>query len=402
MRASAPLLLWLALLLVVGAAGCKTDRSPPSGSGSSSTGCERLPIPAFPVGVNVVDLPDDKDEYPTNDGARGLGSDAARRTLDRLKALGLDGVVLPVGLHASSLEASSVRPGSLLDDDGRRRLGRMIDDAHARGLFVVLVPHLQLDDGAWRGDLTPADLDGFLRSYEAVVGTLADVGERHCAEVLSAGVELKSLTKDPRADEGFTRLARTLRERFSGELTYSANWDEVDTVRHWALFDRAGVNAFHPLAFAPGADDDTLRTHALGAQRALADLEGRIGRPVWFVEVGFKAVPETHLRPWEWPSEVQAHTLPYDDEAQARAYRAVIWALRHSDAVDGVFFWMVPSDLDDGEHAWRFEPQQGFSFLDKAAEAEVRNLVTDRPGRVPLSPPPLSPLPQGRYSGEDG
>lgn len=389
-----PLLLCFALVVE---AGCKTDRSPPGAGGSSSESCERLPIPAFPVGVNVVDLPDDKDGDPKNDGARGFGSGAARRTLDRLKALGLDGVVLPVGVHASSLEASSVRPGGLLGDDGRRRLGRMIDDAHARGLFVVLVPHLQLDDGAWRGDLTPADLEGFLRSYEAVVGTLADVGDQHCAEVLSAGVELKSLTKDPRADEGFTRLVRTLRERFSGELTYSANWDEVDTVRHWALFDRAGVNAFHPLAFAPGADDDTLRTHALGAQSALADLEGRIGRPVWFLEVGFKAVPETHLLPWEWPGEVQAHTLPYDDEAQARAYGAVIWALRHSDAVDGVFFWMVPTDLDDEDHPWRFEPQQGFSFLGKAAEAQVQDLVKDRPSRAPLSPPP-----QGRYSGEDG
>lgn len=369
-----PLVVGVALLCLL-AAACSfvTSRDEPT--------CRRLPIPAFPVGANVLDRADDQDADPTNDGTRGLGSEASFQTLDRLAALGLDSVVLPVSLHMRDRSSTDVRPGPLLRADGRARLGRMIDAAHARGMIAVLAPHLVLDDGDWRGYLEPSDVDGFFRSYTHAVSALADVGERHCAEVLSAGTELKSLSKDPRADEGFRHLVERLRARFSGELTYAANWDEVETVRHWALFDFASLNAFRPLAHEPGADDETLRAGALANQRALEPLARQTGRPVWFLEVGFKTVPETHLRPWEWPTEVNASALPYDEEAQARAYRAITWALHNSDAVGGAFFWMVPSDPNDDEHPWRMEPPQGFGFLGKPAEEVVRALAREKPQR---------------------
>lgn len=366
----------LAALLLVAlppAAGCRTDAP------KSARECQRLSLPAFPVGANVVDLPDDRDDDPENDGARGYGSAAAARTLDRLKALGLDGVVLPVLLHADSATASEVRPGALMLGEGRARLERMIDQAHDRGFFVALVPHLLLADGEWRGRMKPGP--GFWPSYTDAVAKLAAIGEARCAEVLSAGVELKSLSRTKDHDVGFQGLVRRLRGVFDGKLTYSANWDEASAVRHWELFDVVGVNAFHPLATAKGAAPDELTVRAREWQAELLALKRSANKPVWFMEVGFKAVPETWLEPWLWPEQVNAKALPLDEDAQAVAYRAVKDAFYTVPAVDGAFFWVVPSDPDDERHAWSYEPPQGFSFLGKPAEAVVRSLAARPPPR---------------------
>ena len=351
--------------------------------------CARGPLPAFVVGANVVDLPDDRDDDPKNDGLRGYGSDRARATLDRLEALGLDGVVLPIPLYAEDLESTSVRAGALIRTEGLLRLARMIDDAHARGFRVVVVPHLVLERGGWRGELAPKAsglsdakaIARFFESYAAALAPLVDVAEARCVEALSVGVELKSLTKRAEADAPLEALVEGVRDRFQGEVLYSANWDEVDTVRRWDLFDRIGVQAFHPLADGPGAGDDHLLRRAREVQASLRALEERTGRPVWFMEAGFKAVGESWVEPWLWPGEVNAAVLPVDEGAQARAYRAMASAFRQVPAVDGVFFWVVPSDLDDGAHPWAFEPRQGFSFLGKEAERVVEELARNRPQR---------------------
>lgn len=356
--------------------------------------CERAPLPAFVVGANVVDLPDDRDEDPANDGLRGYGSDKARAALDALDGLGLDGVVLPIPVYAPGIHATEVRPGSLGTPAGTQRLARMIDDAHARGFRVVLVPHLVLEDGGWRGELAPraegldeeAAIARFFESYRAAISPFVAVAEARCVEALSVAVELKSLTRRPEADAPLEALVRGVRERFGGEVLYSANWDEVDTVRRWDLFDRVGVQAFHPLASAKGQGDDALARRAREIHASLLALKERTGRPVWFMEAGFKAIPEPHVEPWKWPDEVNARALPVDEAAQARAYRALVGALREVPAVDGVFFWVVPSDLDDRAHPWAFEPAQGFSFLDKEAERVVEELARNRPARAKVRP----------------
>ncbi len=375
----------LVALGVLGLASCRTSPEPRP----APSGCVRLPIPSFPLGANVVDLLDNQDADPANDGARGYGSQAFADTLDRLRGLGLDGVVLPVPLWAESQQDGEIRPGHLLQGRGAGRLARAIEQAHARDLFVVLAPHLLLDDGAWRGGMQPRDLERFFATFSGALGTLATLGEAHCAEVLSAAVELKSLSRDPQADAGFRALVEGLRQRFHGELVYSANWDELETMRHWALFDRIAVNAFYPLATEPGASDDELDAGARAVHEALLRFQNELKRqgvdkPLWFLELGFKAVPETHLRPWEWPSEVAAETLPFDGEAQARALRSHQRALHAVPAVDGVFFWAVPADLEDPAHEYPFEPPQGFGFLGKPAEAVIRELAADRPHRSAL------------------
>lgn len=345
--------------------------------------CKRRALPSGVVGANVIDRDDASDHDPTNDDARGYGSDASRRVLDRLVSIGLDAVALPIPVHATDQRATSVRAGRLLDVKGRARLARTIDDAHERGLAVVVVPHLTLDDGTWRGEMAPraplrsdeAATRAFLTSYGDVVVELARVAESRCVEMFSFAVEFKSLTRDARFVDDLDALAARVRASFTGTLTYSANWDEAKDALGWSRVDVISVNAFAPLAHDASADDAALAEGARTFQSELFALALREDRPVWMMEAGFKATRGSFVEPWRWPAEV-AHEKPArDDETQARAYRALIAAARENTALAGVLFWAVPSDLDDAAHPARFEPEWGFSFLGKSAESVVKEFA---------------------------
>lgn len=345
--------------------------------------CTRRAVPTGVVGANVIDRDDASDHDPSNDGARGYGSDASRRVLERLAALGLDVVALPVPVHARDQRATTVRPGLLLEGKGRARLARMVDDAHAKGMSVAVVPHLTLDDGTWRGELAPkaalrsdeAATRVFLASYGDVVVDLARLAESRCVEVFSLAVELKSLTRDPRFVGDFDALAARVRAVFTGTLTYSANWDEAADALGWSRVDVISVNAFAPLAHDLAADDAALVEGARAFQSALFALALREDRPVWMMEAGFKATRGSFVEPWRWPAEIAAEKPERDDGTQARAYRALLTAARENTALGGVLFWAVPSDLDDGAHAARFEPDWGFGFLGRETESIVREFA---------------------------
>jgi hypothetical protein len=351
--------------------------------------CQRLDWRPFSIGVNVVDIADTQDESTRNDGARGFGSAPARRQLVNLREMNLDAVLLPLPLHATDLGATSVRGGDLSTRAGLARLARMIDDAHRQGLRVILAPHLALDDGAWRGELAPFKppldqrhaIEDFFLSYTEQLRPFLMLAEQTCVEGFSVAVEFKSLSRIPEADSAWEQLVSDVRAQFHGTVLYSANWDEARDVRHWARFDRIGIQAFFPLAHQAHASDHALRQHAVHIQEELLSLRATTGKPIWYTELGFKAITESWIEPWKWPAEVNASQLPVDEDAQRRAYQAVIDSMRHVPAVDGVFFWMVPSDPDDDKHPWAFEPPQGFSFLDKRAEGVVRELTRYPPRR---------------------
>src|SRR5437762_10251612 len=128
----------------------------------------------------------------------------------------------------------------------------MISQAHARGLRVLLVPHLWVDMGGWRGEIdlgTPERWAQWFESYARFVTEWARVAEEGHAEMLSIGVEMKS-SSATHGREWFDVIDR-VRGVYHGLLTYSANWDEASQVVFWDRLDVAGVNAFYPLAEHP-------------------------------------------------------------------------------------------------------------------------------------------------------
>jgi hypothetical protein len=305
----------------------------------------------------------------------GYGSPAYGRTLDECAAMGATWVAItPFGrvhdLAGTGIDLTFEAP-FLSNRDAILRAIRM---AHARGLHVMLVPHLWVESGEWRAQIDPASDDGWRRwaaSYRAFVLAWAKVAEAEHAELFSAGVELRSWVTTSRAPS-FAAILGDIRGIYHGLLTYSANWDDVDQTVILGQLDVIGVNAFYPLADKEGADDATMLEGGGRVREKVHALAEEWQKPVLFTEIGYTTRPDPAVRPWEWPDAMKG-VVP-DQQAQARAYRALLAPLLDEPDFAGFFVWRVYSDPDDVSQ----EAEWGFSPRGKRAELVVRDAFAAR------------------------
>jgi hypothetical protein len=253
--------------------------------------------------------------------------------------------------------------------DNRTAVRRAIRMAHARGLSVMLVPHLWVESGEWRAKIDPGGDAGWARwaaSYRRFVLAWAEVAEAEHAELLSVGVELRSWVTTTRAPS-FAAIVRDVRRAYSGRITYSANWDDVEDTVILGDLDIIGINAFYPLADKDGAPFADLLAGGARVREKVRRLADAWGKPVLFTEVGYTTRPNPAIRPWEWPDEMKGVTV--DEAAQARAYFALLAPLLDEPRFLGFFVWRVYADPDDVSQ----EAEWGFSPRGKLAELVVRD-----------------------------
>lgn len=306
-----------------------------------------VPLPEVVQGANL---------RPVGDDRHGYGTATARRTMERLKKLGVNTIAVLMEGRMRSPDDHRVEVASRDELEPTRRA---LADANRMGLATVLIPHIYVDDGTWRGDLRfeGEKAERWWRSYESFILTASSIAARSGTSVLSIGVELKAMSSQPETRERFRQLATAVREEYEGLLTYSANWDEAEDVAFWDLVDLVGVNGYYPLL------PDPVRGAERVARR-LGALADSAQRPVLVLEVGYRSSPLTHHRPWEWPEDVEPRV---DHAAQARAWAAVLSQWPRTQGVRGLLVWVIPTDPDDPAS----EPPHGFNPLNKAAEAVI-------------------------------
>ncbi|MEM1025459.1 MAG: hypothetical protein AAGD10_13325 [Myxococcota bacterium] len=319
------------------------------------------PLPSLVKGAHL---------RPVGDARRGYGSRTARATMARLKAMGVNTIGVLMDGRMTDLEDRSVSVASRRELEPTRQA---LLDAHELGLATILVPHIYLDDGSWRGYLTltdPVEAARWWRSYESFMLTAAELAEQGGASALSIGVELKGLSGRPETAAQMAHIADRVRGSYDGKLTYSANWDEAEDVVFWSSVDFIGVNGYYPLRPDPlrGAEQVAERLQALGARHE---------RQVLLLEVGYRSSPLSHLRPWEWPEDIDPLV---DEYAQARAWAAALTQWLGAPGIRGLVVWVVPSDPDDPAS----EPRHGFNPLNKKAESVLRRAFTRPPSQAAL------------------
>ncbi len=246
--------------------------------------------------------------------------------------------------------------------------------AHARGLKVMLVPHLWVESGEWRALIDPKTDAGWARwaaSYERFVLGWARIAEAGQAEMFSAGVELRSWVTTGRATS-FIDVIHAIRREFHGLLTYSANWDDVDRTIILGELDIIGINAFYPLADHDGATDAELWAGGETVRDKVHALSEAWRRPVLFTEIGYTTRADPAVKPWEWPDDM--HGVKVDQAAQAAAYRGLLGPLLDEPDFAGFFVWRVYSDPEDVSQ----EAEWGFSPKGKLAEIVMRDAFAAR------------------------
>jgi hypothetical protein len=313
----------------------------------------------------------------------GYGSQHSAQLLDELVHLGANWIsITPFG-RCWSLACTDVRwDFEAPYQDNRAAVARMVAQAHARGLKVLIIPHLWVEKGGWRGEMNPGSPErwrAFLDSFGAFVRGWAEVAEATGADAFSVGVECKSFSG--RFGDFWTTLIRDVRGRFRGLVTYSANWDEVEGVLFWDQLDFVGINAFYPLAYKNGASFAQYLEGADRARRLVQTTATALALPVVFVEIGYTTRANAAIEPWLWPDEMTE--VRVDVHEQARALAAMFGAFLPEPWFGGFFLWRYYANLDDlsQEDAWGFSPHA------KPAEDVLRKAFQGWWGVDPLPAP---------------
>ncbi|MCA9602728.1 MAG: hypothetical protein KC417_11915 [Myxococcales bacterium] len=313
---------------------------------------------------------------------RGYGTPYSAALLDELARLGVNWVSLtPFGriwsLKSTQIELTFEAPY----DANRDAIRRMVAQAHERGIKVLLIPHLWVETGGWRGEIDPGSDAGwaeYQRSYRDFVLTWARNAEAAGADALSVGVECKSWSG--RYESVWEALIRDIRGAFHGLLTYSANWDEVDQVVFWEHLDLVGINAFYPLADHNGATDSEYWEGAARRRDEVRAYAEALDMPVLFVEVGYTTRANAAVEPWLWPDGMK--NVVIDEHEQARALDATFHAFLGEPWFVGFFVWRYYANIDDVSQ----EAEWGFSPHAKEAEDVLRRTFR---ARWAVDPDPL-------------
>jgi hypothetical protein len=301
---------------------------------------------------------------------RGYGSPAFERTLLEARQMGATWVSLtPFGrvldLHPTGVALSFEQPFS----ENQKAVRRAVAQAHARGLCVLLVPHLWVESGGWRAEIEPGDDEAWARwaaGYAHFVRAWAEVARDSQVDMFSAGVELRSWVTTARA-ASFSAVLAEIRRIYAGPVTYAANWDDVEDTVILGELDLIGINAFYPLAQQAGAGPEELALGGRDVARRVAKLARAWNKPVLFSEFGYTTRTDPAVRPWEWPDFMA--NVRVDQRAQAEAYAALLTPLLDEPAFAGAFVWRVYADPDDLSQ----EAEWGFSPRGKLAELVLRD-----------------------------
>jgi hypothetical protein len=318
---------------------------------------------------------------------RGYGSPACARMMGEVKRMGGNWVsITPFGriwdIHSSGISMTFEVPFA----KNRKAVSEAIHQAHAAGLRVLLVPHLWVESGEWRGFIDPGSSVNWTlwaRSYEDFLLSWGKVAQGSGADMLAVGVELRRWLTTDRAPL-FLPIIKHLRAQYTGPLTYAANWDDVEDTVIWGDLDVIGINAFYPLATRTGASFAEMLQASRTIARGVGLLANRWHKPIVFAEFGYTTRKDPALRPWEWPEALT--NVVIDEAAQAQAYRALLAAVIDQPWFAGLFAWRLYADPDDVSQ----EPEFGFSFRGKLAELELRDAfathwAADGPPRIGVS-----------------
>ena len=225
-------------------------------------------------------------------------------------------------------------------------IAQTVRQAKELGLRVLLLPVVlpwKPGPDDWRGSLRPVNRAGFFENYARFLLRYADLAEQLNVDAFSIGSELISLENKVGPDEpsGYAgdtawwrRIARSVRARFGGRLTYSANWDHYDVLGIIDELDFVGLTAYYSLTKNKDASVEEMVEAWKPIQESLRADSQRLQRPFVFTEVGYASLKGINTDPWNYKMDE-----PLDLECQVRCYKAFAKAFDSPDFLVGAYFF---------------------------------------------------------------
>lgn len=198
-------------------------------------------------------------------------------------------------------------------------------------MAVTIKPHIDLEDGTWRAEISPRDPAAWFASYRTFLFQWAELAAAMDVELFVIGTELAGTLEH---ESLWRKLIADIRRVYDGEITYAASWDEASLVPFWKELDIVGVNFYAPLS----ARLETGRFEILTAWQPWIErlrlLHKKAGRDVLITEIGYRSIDGAGMHPNDFQREARV-----DFDEQADLYWGTLEALSANPWIRGVLWW---------------------------------------------------------------
>ncbi len=239
----------------------------------------------------------------------------------------------------------------------------------------MLKPHVESTTWEWRANINPSNRDLWFANYGNILNKYADIAKSNNVELYVLGTELISLTTpsvNSTNTTNWNRLIDEVRKRYTGKITYGANWgnydtwgDEKDHIEFWDKLDLISISAYWPLQSNSNNNVEQLKqSWDIINKNDIQLLQQRTGKKIFFSEIGYRSSAGAHLNPAE-PSGA------YDELEQKTDYQAFFEYCNNYPYLSGIFLW-----------DWNSDPNYGgpgnidYSPQNKSAETVIKNWYT--------------------------
>jgi len=228
------------------------------------------------------------------------GTEKSATALAEIASAGANAVTIVPTYYISNAKAHDFH--ATLQTEPLKNIARAIDQAHGKGLQVVLKPHVDALSGEWRGYFDPSDPDRWFQGYvNTVITPLARLAEEKKVEVFCIGTEFSHIMRQSYAADRWDSVISAVRGVYHGNITYAANWDEYDDIpdAFWRSVDFIGIDAYQPVATTFNPSPAEIKQAWLAILEKYQEKAMALGRPVLLTEMGYPDIDGAGMQPWD-------------------------------------------------------------------------------------------------------
>ena len=285
-------------------------------------------------------------------------------SLDQIAAVGADTVEFIIDNYQENGSSTQIYIDQRTSPSAER-LGELIAYAKRKGLRVILMPIVLLTHPKgqeWRGTIRPDQWEDWFDSYRDMLAHYTAVAQATHVDVLVVGSEL--LSTESKLDE-WTQTIHKVRSEFSGQITYSSNWDHYQRIPFWDQLDFIGMNEYYTLGKNANVTVPEILKAWAPIQHDLHVFSQRVHKPIVMLEVGWCSMANAASEPWDYT--VDDIKAPTDLALQKKLYEGMFQEWHGVPWFGGFMIFEWPAG-DNGGPADR-----GYTPFNKPAEQVLRD-----------------------------
>lgn len=227
--------------------------------------------------------------------------------------------------------------------------------AKERNIQCMIKPQIWFDWGSFTGHFeleSESDWVAFESGYTDYIMSFALLSEELQLPIFCLGTELCNFV-DQRP-EYWIKLISDVRQVYSGQLTYAANWDSFKNIQFWDQLDFIGIDAYFPLCDQQTPSVKECQKAWQNHTKSIRSVSKNFDRQILFTEWGFRSADYCAREPWDYNKDFAVNA-----QAQANCISATFNHFWLEDWFAGGFIWKwFPNHkASGGSSNNRFTPQ---------------------------------------------